>query len=77
MLAVHQKGHKKRAGEAGGKARFEGWQGGRPGGRLLPAGARRLGGLAGPFTRPDRLGMTRKNVARVSPITRCPLAECH
>jgi len=28
---VHQKGHEKRAGEAGGKARFEGWQGGTPG----------------------------------------------
>lgn len=76
MLGVHQKGHKKRAGEAGGKARFVGWQGGGPGGRPL-AGARRLGGLAGPSTRPDRLGMTRKDVARASPITRCPLAECH
>lgn len=28
---VHQKGHEKRAGEAGGKARFEGWQGRTPG----------------------------------------------
>lgn len=29
---VHQKGHEKRAGEAGGKARFEGWRGQSPGG---------------------------------------------
>ena len=29
---VHQKGHEKRAGEAGGKARFEGWLGAAPAG---------------------------------------------
>jgi hypothetical protein len=30
LSMVHQKAHKKRAGEAGGKARFEGWQGRAP-----------------------------------------------
>ncbi|AMK16680.1 hypothetical protein K663_01440 [Sphingobium sp. MI1205] len=68
MSMVHQKGHEKRAGEAGGKARFEGWQGGGPGGRPLAAGARRLGGLTSSIRGPDRRGMMRKNVARASPV---------
>ena len=61
---VHQKGHEKRAGEAGGKARFEGWQGGRHRrvapvcGRRAARGQRRWGRHAG------SLGMRRNNVAR-------------
>lgn len=61
---VHQKGHEKRAGEAGGKARFEGWQGGGTGGRPLPAGAGRREGGCGRVSMPDRPGFRRNNVTR-------------
>jgi hypothetical protein len=61
---LHQKGHEKRAGEAGGKARFEGRQRGGTGGRPLLAGAGRRGGIGGRISMPDRFGMTRNNVTR-------------
>jgi len=60
---VHEKGHKKCAGEAGGKARFEGWQGGTPAAGARLAGSRGIDRHGDDRGGPAQGGTARNNLA--------------